>query len=175
MANYTVKLVDHTGSPTNLLQLIQQEVQSLFDEALSATKLTVAVSWGQGAGTDNYVVHFIEDIPRSYLKTKWPQVVIDPNAGGHTYQNRPPSGSEVYKFPGTTHTQFKAIAYAKQVLHEFFHNQFPYVVANEVHGTWGGGGLAAATPVLFQPPNRINQRNKELIERGFKVKIAQLL
>ena len=62
MANYTAKLVDRTsGTSSSLLQAIQRDTQSLFDEAFDGTGLQVAVSWGTGADIDNYVVHFVED------------------------------------------------------------------------------------------------------------------
>jgi hypothetical protein len=67
------------------------------------------------------------------------------------------------------------MSYAKLILHELFHNQFPHATSEDVHGEWGGGGLAAAVPALGSPPNRINARNKELIQRAFTVRTAQLI
>jgi hypothetical protein len=49
------------------------------------------------------------------------------------------------------------------------------VRSDEVHGDWGGGGLAAAVPVLAGPPHRINERNKVLIRRAFVIRTAQLI
>jgi hypothetical protein len=177
MANYTTKLVDRTsGTSSNLLKAIQDDTQSLFDEVFAGTTLQVAVSWGTATDKDNYVVHFVEDKTpaNSYLLRRWPQTTIDPAAGGHTHTSGAMSGSEVYKFGDVSRTQHRGMGYAKLILHEFFHNQFPFV-KDDVHGPWGGGGLAAAVPVLFAPPDRINQRNKELIRRGFSVKTPQLI
>ena len=179
MANYTAKLGDRTsGTSSSLLQAIQRDTQSLFDEAFDGTGLQVAVSWGTGADIDNYVVHFVEDKTpaNSYLLRFWPHAHISQEAGGHTEPDRTKSGSEVYKFPDShSRSPFRGLGYAKLILHELFHNQFPMVRGADVHGDWGGGGLAASIPVLSDPPNRINDRNKELIRRAFTVKTAQLL
>jgi hypothetical protein len=179
MANYTTKLVDRTnGSPSHLLQAILRDVQSLFDEALEGVGLQLGVSWGDASDTDNYVVHFVEDKTpaNSYLLQTWPHANIDPRAGGHTYRDGVKSGSEVYRFADSgSRAQAHGIGYAKLVLHELFHNQFPHVRSDEVHGDWGGGGLAAAVPVLFDRPHRINDRNKEMIRRAFSVRTPQLI
>lgn len=179
MANYTAKLVDRTsGSPPNLLRAIERDVQSLFDEAFDGSNLQVAVSWGGASDIDNYVVHFVEDKTpaNSYLLQTWPHLPnIDPRAGGHTFRDGVKSGSEVYRFDSASRAQARGLGYAKLILHELFHNQFPHVNSDEVHGDWGGGGLAAAVPELFDPPRRINDRNKELIRRAFSVRTAQLI
>ncbi len=178
MANFTTKLVDRTsGPPPNLLRAIERDVQALFDEALEGTGMQVAVSWGAASEIDNYVVHFVEDKTpaHSYLLRTWPQAVIDPRAGGHTYRDGVKSGSEVYWFADNgSRMQSHGIGYAKLILHELFHNQFPHVTSDEVHGDWGGGGLAAPVPVLSDRPHRINDRNKELIRRAFLVRTPQL-
>lgn len=179
MANYTARLVDRTsGATPNLLRAIQRDTQSLFDEAFDGTRLQVAVTWGDATELDNYVVHFVDDKTpaNSYLLRTWPQADIDPRAGGHTYRDGTKSGSEVYRFASDTNRgPVPGISYAKLVLHELFHNQFPHVRSDEVHGDWGGGGLAAAVPVLAGPPHRINERNKVLIRRAFVVRTAQLI
>jgi hypothetical protein len=179
MANYTTKLVDRTsGSPANLLHAIVRDVQSLFDEAFDGSNLQVAVSWGDARDIDNYVVHFVDDKTpaNSYLLQTWPHLPnIDPRAGGHTYRDGVKSGSEVYRFDNGSRRQAHGIGYAKLILHELFHNQFPHVNSDEVHGDWGGGGLAAAVPVLFDRPHRINDRNMELIRRAFSVRTPQLI
>ena len=178
MPNYTTRLVDRTnGAPSNLLQAILRDVQSLFDEALAGNGMQMAVSWGNASELDNYVVHFVEDKSpaNSYLLQTWPQTNIDPRAGGHTYRDGVKSGSEVYRFDSGSRTQARGMGYAKLILHELFHNQFPHVTSDEVHGDWGGGGLAAAVPVLFEQPHRINDRNKELIRRAFSVRTPQLI
>lgn len=179
MANYTAKLVDRTsGSPPNLLRAIERDVQSLFDEAFDGSNLQVAVSWGGASDIDNYVVHFVEDKTpaNSYLLQTWPHLPnIDPRAGGHTFRDGVKSGSEVYRFDSASRAQARGLGYAKLILHELFHNQFPHVNSDDVHGDWGGGGLAAAVPELFDPPRRINDRNKELIRRAFSVRTAQLI
>jgi hypothetical protein len=179
MPNYTTKLVNRTtGVSSALLQAIVRDAQSLFDEALDGTGQQVAVSWGTGTDIDSYVVHFVEDKTpaHSYLLGVWPQAIIDPAAGGHTYRDGTKSGSEIYRFADAgSRAPIPGISYAKLILHELFHNQFPRVTAKELHGEWGGGGLAAEIPVLFSRPHRINERNKELIQRAFTVKTPQLL
>jgi hypothetical protein len=178
MANFAVRLVDRSnGSPSNLLQAIVRDVQSLFDEAFDGSGRQVSVAWRDASDIDNYVVHFVEDKTpaHSYLLQTWPHLPnIDPRAGGHTYRDGVKSGSEVYRFDSSRRTQARGIGYAKLNLHELFHNQFPHVNSDEVHGNWGGGGLAAAVPVLFDPPHRINDRNRELIRRAFSVRTPQL-
>jgi len=167
MANYTTKLVDRTSdSPSNLLSAIVRDVQSLFDEAFEGSGRQMAVSWGTASELDHYVVHFVEDKTpaNSYLLHTWPHANIDPRAGGHTHWDGVKSGSEIYRFADNgSRTLARGIGYAKLVLHELFHNQFPHVNNDEVHGGWGGGGLAAAVPVLSDPPHRINDRNKVLM------------
>ena len=177
MPNFTTRLVDHTnGSPANLLNAIQRDVQGLFDEAFDGSGMQMGVMWGDASNLDNYVVHFVEDKTpaNSYLLKTWPQTPIDPRAGGHTHGDAVKAGSEIYRFSDGSRTQSHGISYAKLILHELFHNQFPHVTSDEVHGEWGGGGLAAAVPVLGARPNRINERNKLLIRRAFSVRTPQL-
>jgi len=63
-------------------------------------------------------------------------------------------------------------------LHEPFEPQpvgwtMPYSVS--ALGSRCKPGLAAAVPVLFDCPHRINDRNKELIRRAFSVRTPQLI
>ncbi len=77
MAMYTAKLVDRTGWSEADKHGIETKAQKLFDEAFQGTPDGVSVSWGDGTTSDNLVVHFVSDIPHSYLKQKWPQARID--------------------------------------------------------------------------------------------------
>lgn len=77
MATYTAKLVDRTGWSDADKHGIETKAQKLFDEAFQGTPDGVSVSWGNGTTSDNLVVHFVPDIPHSYLKQKWPGAIIN--------------------------------------------------------------------------------------------------
>src|SRR5947209_6546107 len=128
MANYTTKLVDHTDkTPDNLLKAILKDTQSLFDEVFDGTSMQVAVDWGEAKDIDNYVVHFVEDKANSYLRKTWPSMTGAEEAGGHTHTDGSKSGSEIYKYNDSSRSLYRGMGYAKLILHEFFHNQFPFV------------------------------------------------
>jgi hypothetical protein len=168
MAIYIVKLVDRTvGSPQRLTGLIQQDAQDQFNEAFKGTSDSVSVEWGTGLASDNEVMHFVEDINHSYIRTKYPQTLIGTEAGGHTYNDNSNriSASEIYKHDPQG-IQYRASACAKMIMHETLHNQYPFL---DVHND-GGGGVALPVPTL-----PMTDRNKDLIRRAFSVKIQQLL
>jgi len=100
MATYTVKIVDHTKSDE--LQKykggIKRIAQERFDEAFKDTSDTVTVSWGDGTEKDDLVMHFVQDVAHSFIRTKWPKARIDPKAGGHTHCADKMSCSEIYEY-----------------------------------------------------------------------------
>jgi hypothetical protein len=175
MARYTAKLVDRTGWSDADKHGIQLHVQRKFDEAFEGTADSVDVSWGAGTPEDNLVIHFVPDIPHSYLKQKFPDAVINPMDGGYTNTSQKPlSGTEIYQtvqgnrnWPWETRSMI--------VFHESLHNLFPFQPARFVHDLDGGGeaaGYAAAIPKLAYG---MTQHNKELMRQGFSVKNPQLL
>jgi hypothetical protein len=171
MANYSVKLVDHTGSPERWRQGLKKAIQDLFDQCFAATSDSVIVDWGMGAASDNLVLHFVEDVDHSYVQEKLPGAPLKEYIGGHTRTRNSISGSEFYKFTGIRgqRGQNKYTGYAKLALHESMHNLLPDWTDADMHGPEGGAGLAASPPHL--PPT---DKNKELVQRGFSVKNAQL-
>src|SRR5207253_3523401 len=147
MASYSIKLVDHISTSTNLRDLIKKNLQKLFDQVFANTSDSASVDWGAGAKSDSIVLHFAQDIAGSYLEKKWPGQTIDPNAGGHTHYKASAKcvGSEFYKmgnFNGKP-AQITAPAMARLAFHEALHNRFPTWTNAQMHGPAGGGGLAA--------------------------------
>ena len=97
MAIYTVKLVDRRNSGSHEVSAIQKQVERVLGLAFVDTNDSVSVSWGAGAESDNLVMHFVEDISNSYLRKTWPNIHIDPNAGGHTHSHHSTSGNGLAK------------------------------------------------------------------------------
>jgi hypothetical protein len=172
MATHSVKLVDHTSSTDRWKQGLKKEIQSLFNQCLEGSDITVNVEWGKGEKTDFLVLHFVEDVDHSYIQKKLPGAPLKEHIAGHTRTKNKITGTEFYKFVGKKgdRSQYKYSSYAKIALHESMHNLLPNWTEDELHGKNGGGGLAASPPQL--PPT---DKNKELIRRGFSVKTAQLL
>lgn len=174
MATYSAKLVDRTGWSEADKHGIQTKAQKLFDQAFEGTPDGVSVSWGDGTTGDNLVVHFVPDIPHSYLKQKWPKAVINKNAIGHTHTgDRPLAGTEVYQI--ARGSRFPWQMYAITVFHEAMHNLFPYQGADFVHQLDGGDKAAGMTAAEYSLKSEMTQHNKELIRQGFSVKNPQLL
>jgi hypothetical protein len=174
MATYSAKLVDRTGWSEAEKHGIETKAQKLFDEAFQGTPNGVSVSWGDGTPSDNLVVHFVPDIPHSYLKQKWPGAIINQNAIGHTYTGeRPLAGTEVYQI--ARGSRFPWQMYAITVFHEAMHNLFPYQSTDFVHKLDGGDDAAGMAAAVYGLKSVMTQHNKELIRQGFSVKNPQLL
>jgi hypothetical protein len=174
MATYSAKLVDRTGWSEADKHGIQTKAQKLFDEAFQGTPDGVSVSWGNGTTSDNLVVHFVPDIPHSYLKQKWPRARIDSNAIGHTHTgDKPLAGTEVYQI--ARGSRFPWQMYAITVFHEAMHNLFPYQSTDFVHKLDGGDDAAGMAAAEYSLKSEMTQHNKELIRQGFSVKNPQLL
>lgn len=174
MPNFTVKLVDHTGSDASWKQGLRKEVQDLFDLLFAGSTGTIDVQWGEGKESDLIVLHFVADVEHSYIQEKSPvkeRKEIKKYIGGHTSTRGGRRGSEVYKLMGPENDRKPRTQkeYAKLMLHESFHNQFPQWEESELNAT---GGLADSPPKL--PPT---QKNKEMMQvaNTFKGKIRQLL
>lgn len=173
MASYIVKLVDHTSSSDNLKQRIQTRIQGLFDEVFVGTPDDATVEWGTGDPSDTIVLHFVRDVPASYIVQQMPGgSVLAPHLAGHTRTRAGVTGSEFYKFVliNGTSTMVTDIAYAKAAFHEAMHNQYPYWSNDDMHGPDGGFGLAASPPQL-----PMTDRNKALMRAGMAIKTKQLL
>jgi hypothetical protein len=172
MANYSVKLVDHTQSSDRLKPLIQKPLQDLFNQVFDGTSNGATVEWGTGMPSDQIVLHFVEDVAGSYISQKMPGNNIRGDAGGHTRLQNHITGSEFYKFAvfDGNRAQVKATAMARLAFHEAMHNQFPGWSNDDMHGAAGGGGLAASPP-----QQSLTDKNKELMRRGMAIKNAQLL
>jgi hypothetical protein len=173
MTTFSVKLVDHTGTPDKWLQGLRSQIQDLFDQCIAPTSVhRVVVTWGTGVKDDNLVLHFVEDVDHSYIQQKLPGALINEFVAGHTRTQKNVTGSEFYKLVGKKGERalFKYVGYAKAALHESMHNLFPAWSEADMHGPAGGGGIAASPPQL--PPT---DKNKELLLRGLSIKNEQLL
>jgi hypothetical protein len=172
MAKASVKLVNHTSEQGAWLSGLQQAIQKLFDECLKGLSNSAIVSWGTGAGSDNLVLHFVQDVDHSYVQAKLPGAALKEHIAGHTRTQKGVTGTEFYLFtgPAANRSRSKYIGYAKIALHESLYNLFPGLSEAELHGRQGGGGLAASPPKL--PPT---EKNKEMINRGLSNKNKQLL
>ena len=166
MAIYTVKLVDRRSSGSHEMSAIQKQVERVLGLAFVDTSDSVSVSWGAGAESDNLVMHFVEDISNSYLRKTWPNIHIDPNAGGHTHSHHSMSGTELYRTRASGPLHLRQ--YGFMAFHEALHNLFPW--RDDVH-TAMGDGLAKANVPNEDP----NEANKDWLRRGFAVRNPQVL
>jgi hypothetical protein len=166
MATYLVKLVDHRNSTSAETAAIQATIARELGLAFVGTKDSVNVTWGTGTQSDNYVVHFVEDIAHSYLKQTWPQTNINPAAGGHTHSHGSTSGTELYR--NTPGGPIPLHQYGAMAFHEALHNLFPS--RGDQHTAMGGGVASAKVPDI--DPNEIN---KQFLRQGFSTRNPQLL
>lgn len=164
MTVFSVKIVDHRSSTAAETAAVGASVSTVLGLAFAGTSDSVSVSWGAGSAGDNYVMHFVEDIAHSFLRTRWPSAVIDPNAAGHTSGTGSLSGTELYRVTPTG--QVRLSAYGRLAFHEALHNLFPF--RNDTHTAMGGGLAAANIPNVA--PNPINI---DFLRRGFSVKNPQ--
>jgi hypothetical protein len=166
MTTFAVKLVDHRGSTMSETSAIQSSVARAFGLAFVGTGDQVSVSWGSGSDSDSLVIHFVEDIAHSYLRTVFPAMRVDPNAGGHTHTHGSRAGTELYRTrPSGPQTLRR---YGVLAFHEALHNLFP--MRDDVHTAMGGGIASAHIP--DQDPN---EENKAWLRRGFSAKNPQVL
>jgi hypothetical protein len=174
VATYSVKVVDHTGSQADWLKGLCKAIEDLFNLCLDGTPDTVTVTVGTGQQSDNLILHFVENVDKSFIQDKMPGAALKPTLAGHTRTRGSKSCSEFYKFilhPGDTARRPEGyVGYAKSAVHESLHNLFPGWSEDDMHGGPGGGGLAASPGRL--PPT---QKNKELIRKGLSIKNDQFL
>jgi hypothetical protein len=167
MTTFSVKIVDHRNSTPHETAGIQKSVERVLGLAFVNTSDNITVSWGTGDAKDRLVIHFVEDIAHSYLRTAFPTMrPPDPNAGGHTHSHHAQSGTELYRTTpsGPLHLR----RYGALAFHEALHNLFPR--RDDVHTAMGGGIANAHIP--DQDPN---DENKAWLRRGFSVPNPQLL
>ena len=166
MAGYTVKLVDHRNSSNQETAAICASVKRVMGLAFDGTQNSIDVSWGTGTDKDHLVLHFVEDIANSYLRTKWPRMPVGVNAGGHTRSSGSLSGTELYRT--TPKGKITLRRYGALAFHEALHNLFPF--RGDQHTAFGGGIAAANIP--DQDPNDVN---KAFLRQGFSVRNKQVL
>jgi len=178
MAAYTVKIVDHTKSDEfqKYKGGIRRLAQERFDEAFKDTSDTVTVLWGNGTEKDDLVMHFVQDVDHSFIKTKWPKAQIAPNAAGHTYSTDKMSCSEIYENLNADSRQRQPVAVVGiSIFHEALHNLLPGWTIEEMHNLDGGGEKAGLAAARYNVHSKMTERNKELIRRGFAFKTRQCL
>src|SRR5262245_47865327 len=170
MANYSVKLVDHTQGSDKLRPLIQKHLQELFTEVFDGTSDSATVAWGAAATTDALVLHFVEDVASSYISQKMPGKEHRPDAGGFTRTQGGITGSEFYKFTVSDgeRSQVKASAMARLAFHEAMHNKTGWS-NDRLHGKDGGQGLAASPP-----GHTLTKENKATMQTAMANKNSQL-
>src|SRR5437879_4397506 len=165
MANYSIKLCDHTGSPNTVTQGIESALQQFFTRTFSGTSDKATVGWGKGSASDDIVLHFVADVAHSYIvqvMARPPK--ISPLVSGHTSSRNHRICSEFYKtvtIHGTSQT-LSGLRYAKLAYHESLHNVFPAWTEQDL---MGHGGLAD-TPV---GPD-LNQWDIDTMRRGISTK-----
>ena len=171
MANYTVKLVDHTSnSSDNLKNLILTGLQGLFKDVFATSSDNASVGWGASAQSDDLILHFVDNIAGSYIAQKLPGDPIQAIDGGFTRTQGNVTGSEFYKvahFDDGDH-QVKATAMGRLAFHEGMHNKTGWS-NSKLHGPDGGGGLAASPPRI-----PLTETNKAILQKAFSKKNAQL-
>jgi hypothetical protein len=170
MANFTVKLVDHTSSSDNLKKRLATSIQGLFTQVFQGTNDSATVSWGTSDASDTLILHFVPDIAGSYIEAQWPGATIRGDAGGHTRTRNNVTGSEFYKHMviGGQRTMVRDDAYGRLAFHEALHNRTG-LGNTDLHGPNGGGGLATSPP-----GNALTDANKDMMRKGLARSVAQL-
>jgi len=166
MAVYSVKLVDHRNSTSAETAAISASITRILGLAFVGTSDSIRVSWGAGSPGDDLVLHFVADIASSYLRQRWPNMTVSPNAGGHTHTHGSLSGTELYRT--TPKGAIPLRRYGALAFHEALHNLFPF--RGDQH-TAMGGGLASANI----PDGDPNDANKAFLRQGFSVRTRQVL
>ena len=166
MAVYSVKLVDHRNSTSAETAAICTSIRHVMGLAFVGTRDSISVSWGAGNAIDDLVLHFVEDIAHSYLRRTWPNMTVNPGAGGHTHTHGSLAGTELYRT--TPAGPIPLRRYGALAFHEALHNLFPH--RGDQHTAFGGG-LAAANIPDMDP----NDENKAFLRQGFSVRTRQLL
>ena len=166
MANYSIKLCDHTGSPNTVTQDIQSKLQGFFNRVFAGTSDKATVVWGTGSASDDIVLHFVQDIAHSYIAQTMPRPPqINPLAGGHTSLRNHRICSEFYQTVasrGGKSRPMSGLDYAKLAFHECLHNVFPAWTEQDL---MGHGGLAD-TPVGAD----LGQFDIDTLRRGIAIK-----
>jgi hypothetical protein len=168
MANYSIKLCDHSGATSTVTQSIQSELQGFFTRVFAGTSDNATVAWGTGSASDDIVLHFVEDVAHSYIvqafqKKRPPN--INPLAGGHTSLRDHKICSEFYKTVTGKNGKVRPMSgrdYAKLAFHESLHNVFPGWTEQDL---MGHGGLAD-TPV----GSDLNQWDIDTMRKGISIK-----
>jgi hypothetical protein len=152
----TITLVDRTTSDTtlHLKVLIARELENIFGDLLfSDSEATlVNVRWLDSSPPPNdqdLVLHFVENVPGSYISQKMPGKAHRQDGGGFT--RTIPSGltgSEFYKLPLSNGkpTRLTAVGYAKLAAHEALHNMTG-MSNTALHGLGGVAGFPPKLPV----------------------------
>jgi hypothetical protein len=163
-----VKLVDHRNSTKEETDRVLSSIQRCLGLAFVDTSDDVEVLWGTGSKDDNLVIHFVQSqqIGESYLRRTWPDMKVDPEAGGHTHTHGSLAGTELYRIRplGPIHLR----RYGQLAFHEALHNLFPF--RSDQHTAFGGGIAAAHIPDIDP-----NDANKQFLRQGFSVPNPQLL
>jgi hypothetical protein len=130
MADYTIKIVDHTQLEADRRDRIRIQLQNFFNQVRDGTKHNIMVSWGTGALTDTIVLHFVNNVGDSYILKKMPGgKALRKEIGGHTRERDDIVGSEVYRHTPAGgpygHTTHNALQNATLMFHECIHNRWP--------------------------------------------------
>lgn len=167
MPDITLTLVDRTGvaSPSheNFKAKIMHELQYILGDLIYSTSEPTVVntrwmSQSPAAGDQDLVIHWVPDRNHSYLFSKWPSTIIDPNASGHTKSNGNITGSEFYRHPKLK----TPLAYAVIAAHEAMHN-ITGLGNRQMHGQMGLAGDSGGTPHL-----PVTNNDRALVQGGMQ-------
>ncbi len=175
MPEITVTLVDRTGAASrdheNFKAGIMRELEDILGDLIYSTSESTAVNarWtGQSppAGDQDLVIHWVPDRDHSYLRKKWPGVMIKQNASGHTYVGPGNlTGTEFYRRPRLK----TPLAYALIAAHEAMHNITGFNNL-QLHGQMGVAGDAEGTPHL-----PVTDNDRSLVQGGMQRGLADQL
>lgn len=171
MANYSIKLCDHTTQPNSSQGGIQSALQGFFTRVFNGTSDSATVGWGAGAASDAIVLHFVASRdPGSYIVQCFGAQKlekINKLAGGHTTEHHHKICSEIYQTvvlppPRNGTKTLSPLEYAKLAFHECIHNVFPGWDEKDLDGHGGLGN----TPVGAD----LSQWDIDTIRRGIAIK-----
>jgi hypothetical protein len=144
VADFFVTLVDHTeGTKPGFLPHILSIFLDLLLDCFGAGTTTVSGRIGIADGSEDLVIHWVQEVQSSYVKLRLPGANPGANKGGHTHHHGGIVGSEIYRVPhdgGPRHRPPEV--FARLAFHEALHNKTGLGNA----GLHPHGSLAASPP-----------------------------
>src|SRR5262249_42877538 len=66
VTTYSIKLADHTDSPSEITRAIQNELAGFYHRVFDNTSHSATVGWGRPSSEDTIVLRFVNDVSSSY-------------------------------------------------------------------------------------------------------------